>query len=299
MKLFFTYIFIFFCLFSFSQPNGGFEDWEAEYGGDSPIGWQTLNFLSLMGNPHSSFKVGGLDKFSGNYSLKIKSVHIDANPLPTVFDDTMGGVFTGEINISPAYYKYGFPYSGRPEFLDFWYKYFPVGNDFGAAIVILTKWNGVKRDTIAETDTAIYYNPTYQKFQLKLNYNSDEIPDTAVILLGSSKYNDFARVGSVLFVDEVVFNGWVGVDELVKNKKEQIRVFPNPAKNKINILVKTKINDATFQIINSRGTIIDSQKLDLLNTEINTEIYPSGVYFYRILDENKNVIDKGKFTIVK
>lgn len=299
MKTFFTYIFIFFCLFSFSQPNGGFEDWESEYGGESPIGWQTLNFLSIAGNPISSFKVGGLDKFSGNYSLKIKSVFLNTNPLPAVLDDTMGGVFTGEINVSPAYYKYGFAYSGRPEFLEFWYKYFPVGNDFGTCIVLLTKWNGVKRDTISETDTSVYYNPNYQKVQLKLNYNSDEVSDTAVIFFGSSKDNDFARVGSTIFVDEVAFAGWVGVDELVQNKKNDIRLFPNPAKNKINILVKTKINDATFQIINSSGTIIDSQKLDVLNTEINTEIYPSGIYFYRILDEKKNVIDKGKFTIVK
>lgn len=299
MRFIHTYIFLFFFLFSSAQPNAGFENWESEFGAESPVGWQTLNFLSLMGNPHSSFKVGGLEKFAGNYSLKIKSVNISANPLPAVFDDTMGGVFTGEINISPAYYKYGFSYSGRPEYLDFWYKYLPVGDDFGAAIVVLTKWNGVKRDTIAQTDTVLYHNPTYQKFHLKLNYRSEEIADTAVILFGSSNDKDFARVGSTLFLDELSFTGWVGIDEQSKNKKEDVRFFPNPAKNKINILLKNKNEHATLQIINANGKIIHNQQLNLFNNEIDVEQYPPGVYFYKIMDDNKYCFATGKFTVVK
>lgn len=298
MKFVFTQIFICFFLFSVAQPNPGFEDWELEYGAESPIGWQTLNFLSLMGNPHSSFKVGGLEKFAGNYSLKIKSVNISSNPLPVVFDDTMGGIFTGKINISPTYYKYGFPYSGRPEHLDFWYKYFPVGDDFGVAIVLLTKWNGVKRDTIAETDTAIYHNPTYQKFQLKLNYRSNEIADTAVILFGSSNDKDFARVGSTLFLDELAFTGWVGIDELSQNKNEDVKIFPNPAKNKVNILFKNKSEDAMLHIINGNGKVVYNQQLSLFNNEINIETYPPGVYFYKVVSENK-YLASGKFTVVK
>ncbi|MGB3947155.1 MAG: T9SS type A sorting domain-containing protein [Bacteroidia bacterium] len=299
MRIIYTYIFLFMFLFSSAQPNPGFEDWESEFGAESPVGWQTLNFLSLMGNPHSSFKVGGLEKFAGNYSLKIKSVNIIANPLPSVFDDTMGGVFTGEINISPAYYKYGFPYSGRPEYLEFWYRYLPIGDDFGAALVVLTKWNGIKRDTIAETDTVLYHNPTYQKFQLKLNYRSEEIADTAVILFGSSNDKDFARVGSTLFLDELSFTGWVGIDEQLKNEKADVRVFPNPAKNKIHILHKNKKEQATLQIINANGKIIHNQQLNVFDNEIDVQEYLPGVYFYQLMDDNKYGFATGKFTVVK
>ncbi len=292
-------IILFNSAYCLAQPNGGFENWEPYYTSESPVGWQTLNFLiaTFPPNPVSAFKASGIDKHSGSYALKLKTIYVSNNPAPDIIDDTVGAVFTGFINISPASYKYGFPYFSRPEKLTLWYKYLPVGDDVAGARVLLTKWNGVKTDTIAFGETDIYENSFYSLFEMNLTYYSDEIPDTAAIFLGSSAHQSPARVGSTFYVDDVAFTGWVGVEENAKTTT-WVSVYPNPVKENVTFSIQDK-EACSIEIIDIYGKRLGQYKLKDSVVNIDAGIWTNGIYLYSILDKKNKTLNKGKFNVIK
>lgn len=282
-----------------SQPNGGFENWVTEFNYQTPENWQTLNFLSIFTppNPLSAFKATGIDKHSGNSALKLKTIFVNNNPVPGSINDTIGYVFTGKINISPPSLKLGTPYTERPEKLEFWAKYLPVGMDLAAVTVILQKWNGTTTDTIARVDIIIDATVTYTLFQADLIYQSTTIPDTAIIGFSPSYKESKARVGSTLYIDDVALTGWVSVEEQ-NIYSDKVQLFPNPATDAINI--NAKIDEAdNIQLIDVSGKLMGNYKIENYNANINTALFAEGIYFYEIRDRKNKPLTKGKFNVIK
>ncbi len=284
---------------SFAQPNGGFENWHTEFSYEDPDGWQTYNFLTNLNPPNdlSAFKAIGIDKHSGNYALKISTIHVINNPLPTQIRDTAGGTFTGKLSYSPFSFTVGFSYTARPEKLEFWSKYTPVGNDTAAVIVALFKRNGSIRDTIAQGILPINAISTYSLFQLPLTYTSSAFPDSAAIGFFSS-YADIKRVGSTLFLDDIAFTGWVGIDESLSCESEKIHVFPNPAKDNVSITADIYEAD-NASLFNVSGKLIGVYKIIDHTVSINTTALANGIYLYKISDKKDKILQSGKFNIVK
>ncbi|MES2139318.1 MAG: T9SS type A sorting domain-containing protein [Bacteroidota bacterium] len=282
-----------------AQPNGGFENWSTSFNSQSPDGWQTLNFLGVFNppNPTSAFKATGVDKHSGNAALKIKTIFVNNNPSPGGIDDTVGLVFTGKINLAPPSFKYGFPYVGRPQKLEFWCKYLPVGNDTGGARIVMRKWNGSGNDTIATGETQITTTIAYTLFKVDLIYFSTELPDSASIIFGSSESARHARVGSTIYVDDVALTGYVGINQydLYAGK---VKAFPNPAKDELNIIAE--IDDANnVKIMDALGKFIGVYKIQNNKVVINISPFPPGIYFYDVCDKNDKTLTKGKFNILR
>lgn len=205
---------------SIAQPNDGFENWIPPFSYENPDGWETLNFLSLLSRPNtlSAFKAVGLDKHSANYSLKLKTEYFNNRPTfaAATIDslrDNASAAFSGTIYLSPFSYKIGFRYTGRPEKLEFWSKYAPVGNDVASGAVFLKKRNGVSSDAIAFGLVVISSTPIYTKFEVNLDYQLSIIPDSVLIVFASNMSNTTARLNSTLCFDDVGFTGWVGIEE--------------------------------------------------------------------------------------
>lgn len=286
--------------YSLAQPNGGFENWTPEATYENPDGWATVNFLSLTNppNPLSVFKAIGIDKHSGNYAMKIQTIALNNNPNPSILGDTTGGVFTGKINISPFSFVYGFPYTGRPEKLEFWAKYQPVNNDTAETFVVLLKRNGAIRDTVGFGRIVIPPTPLYNLFQMDITYYSNDLPDTASMAFGASKYKSgISSVGSTLFLDDLAFTGWVGIDE--KNKcSDKVLLSPNPAKD--NLTITAEFEEASnIKISDVAGKIVGWFKIQNYKTTINTSSFVAGIYLYEIFDKNEKMLANGKFSIVK
>ena len=301
MKKFTILVTVIFCgiLNGSAQPNPGFENWHTELLYEVPNSWQTFDLFSLafQNCPLSAFKATGIDKYSGTYALKLKSVEFPHGAAPAEIGDTGSLAFTGKININPYTYKYGFPYIGRPEKMEFYSKYAPVGNDTGFSGVMLRKWNDVKNDTIAIGWIDINSTPSYSPFQINLTYFSTEIPDSASIIFLSSKGPGCARVGSTLYVDDVLFTGWVGIKE-ADLYVDKIKTFPNPAKDVVNILVQ--IDEANnVKAIDASGKPMGIFKIQNYKAIINTSLFSSGIYFFEILDKKDKILTKGKFNVVK
>jgi len=293
---------LFFLVFALSnciaQPNAGFENWHNEYSYEVPNGWQTMNIMSMSPpNPLSAFKVTGLDKHSGNYALMIKTVYFTNNFFHSYIGDSAGNVFTGKVIVSPISYKYGFPYTSRPAKLEFWSKYNPVGNDTAGVGVMLTKFNGISTDTVALAALNISTTLAYTLFQIDLTYYSAESPDSASILLLSSKLPSTARLNSKLYVDDFSFTGWVGTEEhsLFSDK---VKIFPNPAIDLLNVIAR--FDDAnSMKVTDALGKLMGEYKIQNYGTKINTSNFTGGIYFYEICDHEDRVCTKGKFNIIK
>ncbi|MES2287121.1 MAG: PCMD domain-containing protein [Bacteroidota bacterium] len=285
-------------LISKGQPNGGFEDWSTEFSYENPDHWQTFNFLSLLAppNPLSAFKAVGTDKHSGNYALKIKTVFLNNKPSQIVIGDSAGAVFTGKINFSPPSRTYGFPYTGRPENLEFWFKYAPVGTDAAGAGIMLLKWNGLGHDTIATGSVGLLATSTYTLSQAPLQYNSTGLPDTAIIIFTASNDSNLARVGSTLFIDDVQFTGWVGINESELDYK--VKAFPNPARDNVAILAEIKEAD-NVRIFDASGKSVGIYKIQNYATYVNTSLFAAGIYCFEIRDKKNKIITSGKFNVIK
>ncbi|MES2591133.1 MAG: T9SS type A sorting domain-containing protein [Bacteroidota bacterium] len=282
-----------------AQPNPGFEDWVNEYSYEVPQGWQTLNFMSLLTppNPISAFKAVALDKHSGNYALKLETVYFNNIPPQVQIADSTGGAYTGKITYSPPSNLQGFPYTSRPEKFEFWAKYSPVGNDTGRVSVILQKRNGTSIDTIAFCLMNIPATSDYTLFQLTIPYLSNAIPDTAAIGFGSSKNTETCRLGSTLFVDDMSFSGWVGIDEQNRDLTK-VDVFPNPARDRLNIKIHSTEAERV-RVIDSSGRVVGLYKIVNNEVSINTTILSTGLSFYHITDKKGDVLAKGKFEVIR
>lgn len=286
-----------FCKLS-AQQNGGFEDWTPEFNYENPDEWQTMNLLNLTTppNPISSFKAVGIDKHSGNYALKIKSVHIVNNPTPGMVPDTFGCAFKGKITMSPVTFNAGYPYANRPEKLEFYAKYSPVGNDTAYTEVLLKRWTDTLTDTIAVGKLSMSASNIFNHYEVSLTYFKDELPDSAVIVFYSSRDTLTARVGSTLYVDDVSFSGWVGMNE--NKKPDKVTVFPNPAKEQINI--RTTLKDAhNIRLVNGLGAEVDVYSIENQSVSFDVGVFPEGTYFYEMRNKRNQVLDTGKFTVVK
>jgi len=299
MKKLVAIFLIFICgiLNSTAQPNGGFENWHTEYSYQIPDNWQTENMLSILTpNPLSVFKATGIDKHSGNYAVKLKTIYVSNNPYPNIIQDTVGVIFTGKINTSPPSIIYGYPYVGRPAKLEFYSKYFPVGNDYAMVTVGLFKWNGTSRDTIAFNRMQIPPSASYNHYIVNLGYNSSVISDSAFIGFSSS-WNDTARQNSTLYLDDVAFIGWVGIEEH-NFFSDKVKIFPNPAAEIVNIIAE--VDEANnVKVIDDSGKEIGIFKIQNYRVSINTSLFAVGFYFYEIRDKKDQILTNGKFNVIR
>jgi hypothetical protein len=297
MKKLFIILFILNASIIYAQNNGGFENWTIVNGKDEPDSWQTLNILSLFGNPVSAFKVGGTDKYSGNYALKIISVLMPVKILPQL-PDTFGYAFNGKAIISPPSFISGMPYTTRPEKISFYTKYIPVGLDTGLIGVVLHRNTATVRDTIAFNREKILPNGTYTHYEINLNYRNNNIPDSIDIYFKPSSTDSVARrVGSALFIDDVALVNFVGVkeNELYASK---IKVFPNPTSDILAISVEIEEADK-IEVTDDLGRTISFYKIQNYEAKINVNTYKNGNYYYKLLDKKNKPLTYGKFSVQK
>jgi hypothetical protein len=208
----------------------------------------------------------------------------------------MGIAFTGKIHINPVSSTTGYPYTGRPSKLEFWAKYQPVGIDSAEVGVLLKKWNGVSSDTVAYGQLILGPVAQYTLFQCNLTYRLPELSDSAGIALSSSLAAT-ARVGSTLYIDDLAFTGWVGINEPA-DFSDKVKIFPNPAKDNLSIFAKIEEAD-NVQVVDVTGKLAGVYKIQNYSANINTSVFAGGIYFYEIRDKINKILTNGKFSVVE
>lgn len=192
--------------------GGNFDSWitiiQGEVSFEEPEGnwWGSLNTLSFIGGPITITKTE--DSYSGDYAVRLETLNWGDNfSIPGIL---ASGYFDRNLPMGENLVV-GKEFENRPDSFSGYYKYFPANNDSLVIFIALTKYDSVnkKRDTIAQSEfvhgeTISVYTP----FEILVNYNSTENPDSIhVILLASIRGKEMqGHHGSVLYIDELQLN---------------------------------------------------------------------------------------------
>lgn len=217
-----------------NQITWDMSQWQVGLAGfENPKGWVSGN---LLGGDTVAKKVSGIG--TGFAALLTTRNIAGLNTLSNGrIPDINGIMLTGTatlINFQPKLIS-GFPYSDRPEFLEFHSKYQPVGNDTAFVLVVMYKRNpgASSIDTIA---TAYYQEDTtsteYSHHILPLNYRLPLIPanpstDSMLVVVSSSSLIA-PQIGSKFYFAAFDDN-WTGISKKYDTTLDF--VSPNPAAN--------------------------------------------------------------------
>lgn len=295
-----------------AQPTFDFENWTGTGVCIEPSNWESANVLACLvpSDPQQVFQATSPDVHGGTYAMKITTVNLSFNPSPSLIPNPYGVAFTGTVSASYVPIL-GTPNTSRWATVSFWYKYSPVSaGDTASCFIVLTKWNTSTkvRDTIADGFwmTNLAASSYTQNTSTLLYKPSTMYPDTMTILFSATTTRCLScgKVGSILWVDDIVPAGWNAVNETEYSKG--VSVFPNPA-NDFTTITAENVSDAySVEISDMTGKIISSsilnQSQNAANKKsavINMQGIANGLYAYRIIDKNKTLLRSGKISVVR
>jgi len=285
-------------------PNSGFESWGTTAGEDQqPTGWISYNIFTFSlfetsgPNPTSVTQAGTPDNYAGNYSAKITTVSLVSNPDAATIPNTAGVLFTGAVAFTSPYMFPGYASQQRPASMTYYAKYTPVAGDSAFCLVSVTHWNGSSRDTIAwGYDGMTAAISAYQQRNVAMIYNpsfATTIPDTISILFSASSPLT-PQAGSALWVDEVAFTGYVGMEDHSQNNG--VFVYPNPSSSVTEFDVTT---DNAFQVIvyDMMGREVVRENFNGRVARVNSAELADGSYTYTIIGTENEVQSRGQFGV--
>jgi hypothetical protein len=77
-----------------------------------------------------------------------------------------------------------------------------------------------------------------------------------------------------------------------------IKVYPNPVKDKLTIETEKTIEDGTLQIFNLNGGLVWAIRLENSKTTINTTMLPPANYIIAIIDKSGNTVWSRQISII-
>jgi hypothetical protein len=293
----------------FSQqdlPNSGFEEWQEVLNSKNELMfeaitgdfWDSLNKLRLLGGPVTMEKTD--DAHSGNYAVRLETKTFGTFKITGLI---ISGYFDSKADPGKNMME-GKPFTGTPEKLISYLKAFPKEGDSSAIYINLTRWNGDKRDTIAEASIAIGEEISeYERFELALDYHLTGVqPDTIkVTFLSSVGGRNFTggegtqpKIGSAMYVDDVYLEYPSGVKSPLFQKINSKAII-DKQQEYLEVRSEHNIEGRYLQIFDSKGNVLLEQRMEYPYF-YNVSKYPSGAYFFNIFDD-KNIFDHGTFII--
>lgn len=290
-------------------PDYNFETWNfVPFSStvEDPQGWASLNALAGFGGAQSVFKETTAP-FEGLASAKITTIKVTGAAIPNPYNpgsnlDTTGLLAIGAVSVAPPGIVTGAAYTGRPAVLSFASKYTPMAGDSAFVGIILSRWNGVSRDTVAKAMWSTGASTSsYATSNLNLEYTPSLAaiqPDTLQLFISSSVFkHPGAQIGSTFYIDKLEFSGWNSVNEL-NEKSATINAYPNPASTTLTF--ETTSADATYiEVMDITGRILDSYSLSNNKVTVDVTAYSQGIYLYNAYNTKKTVVSRGRFEVTK
>lgn len=293
MKKIVVLLFALYCvnsLFAQSIPNPSFENWtfkNSKY--YDPDGWNTYNPTTSQAN------VITCSRGSNNPPPNAGIAYLMLTSKSTLGNVDPGIATTGILDYDFGIISSGYPFTSRPSKLTGKWQYMGYNGDNGVIAVALTKQNanGTK-DTIA---TCYHFlqgmEMSWADFSLDLVYQSNENPDSCLIVFSSSNGN--AKVGSYLYVDALSFVGTSSINEM--SNFESHSLYPNPTKDKLNIECNLKQNTlAQVEVLDIQGKQIKVQEFAMNKGQNHVSIDLSdvqkGIYFVRMTSDGESLSQK-------
>lgn len=198
------------------------------------------------------------------------------------------------------------------------YNHFEIGGNMREHPAM---FNGVSKNEndiyIGGTSNLDYYNPFWSTFDswfhlIKINpdispvweywyggdayyflYNILATSDGGCIMVGSRYDYETQNQERDIYIAKVNSEGLIVWTQEIPVGKKLATIYPNPGTNLLNI--KTKNNELNFELIDATGKVLISKQLYSIHETLNTESIKTGVYFYRLTDQNNKIHETGKW----
>ncbi|KAA9339966.1 T9SS type A sorting domain-containing protein [Adhaeribacter soli] len=241
-----------------SIPNAGFENWQTKtgfgmtgpYTYDMPRDWKlgfASEYISLFMKPSIGKAPNSL---AGTFALKLSST-------PDTIGADLEATFPLGPNNRPDGFTGQFQTSGVVTDMD----------DYGQALVFMTKWNGTKRDTIGFGMGELSSSPgAFSPFSTPIQYMNSSMPDTAIIYL--LYFPDEANTH--VLVDNLSFIYLLGTKKETASAS-QLKLFPNPVTEKATLTFNAqKAGKGTLIIRDMVGKEVKKLPVADVNAGANT-----------------------------
>ncbi len=303
--------------------NPNFETWTPDYLVGAPVmdpnsgmgtsGWWDFNFFNssfLGSSPVTAFQdsVSPSPK-SGRYCAKIISKAMYKQDWDTLkyyglsLPDTNGMIFTAfyaaRTNIVV---KTGIPCTKKLTSLSFWYRYIPNGVDTASCSVAMYHFNTTTntRELIGggiwKVDSAV---TNWTSATIPVVYDSlNLMPDTVLVIFSASSLYSQPHLNDTMNIDSVTTTELAGIDNL-NSQNTKVNVYPNPANEQISLAVAGQIQAVRVEVYDITGKLVASYSVHNNFLTINTQLYHSGLYIYKMFDESGTQINVGKFSMIK
>lgn len=147
-------------------------------------------------------------------------------------------------------------------------------------------------NTYDENDFVTFNHPTtgeeYGTFYGNEIPEQFEVPETGVMITWkTNKYNSVGNGFGLTYTDHTV-----GLEEV---SMDGVKVYPNPAKNRLNIVLENEIEEAKIQIVNLAGALLYNDVLgngQAKYATVDVTDYPTGIYFVKVSSKDGVVTNK-------
>jgi hypothetical protein len=286
--------------------NGGFEAWEnAGTVIDEPVDWSSIKTSDNTSLNGVAPVIWGksTDAHAGDFSLKLFNispfagiivagtmtngrVHSDFNP-------DLGYVFT-----DPQDSRWNTPFTVRADSLVGWYKFYPVGQDFGRVQALLhvgytripdnadsVNWVG-KADFYMQPGVTI---DAWTRFSVPFTYYDDRTPEYILFILNSGNGTTPVEGSWALFDDIATVGEHQSVDyhELTVNT-----VYFSNNTLYLNNLPAGFLQNATVEIHDLTGRIVGQAPITGTSVSFGSVSFNKGIYLVRIISESGTVSSK-------
>ncbi len=284
-----------------SIPNSDFEIWQdfTDPSYSMPLGWYTADSVIAKFNQFSTVEKD-TSAYTGNYCVRLTTKTIS---LPFIGNFDFPGLMSlGKINMYPFNIGNGIPDTLKPHHLRGYYKYAPQNNDSCLITAFLTrfipykgKYDSIGIASFKGGGTA----NNWTEFNAIFNYSiSGETPDTINIVMLSSGDTTNVQVGSILWVDDISLEMSSGI-AIDINPLLKTNIYPNPAKNYINLEFEEAVENAELIIYDINGAKVYNQSCCFGRKYIiNTKSFRSGTYYFHLMLGNQR-ISSGSFIVMK
>jgi hypothetical protein len=294
MKKLFTLMVFMLAMNVFAQqlPNNSFENWSTStLSTDEPDSWYSFNIATQSYPSYGTLKT--TDAYDGTYAVKLVSGRFT---FPSYnIEDTTALLTLGSLNYTTGT-KDGYPFTGRPDMVRFYFKYYPGTVPSGKVDTALAFFKFTNYSYCHDPNNNCDNNlavaqwrywgdavTTYTKVELPLTWQNGIAPDTvyANFTSGTTGFvksysgvvTRYANVyGNTLYIDKVEFI--YNSNKLTDNRIASANIYPNPAQSLIHIDSETAWTD--FGIYDLLGNKFKSGKITSTTLDVNE--LPSGWY---------------------
>ncbi len=286
--------------------NGGLETWRNyTVNGtqlESPTSWYTVDStiatIAPLVNITATKQVSkSADVHGGTASARIMSHNYGGmvGVLP-------GALSNARLNVNVITQTFtatgGTAVTSRTNSVSAWVKYQPKSTSDSGSIVVAAVLQGVQgtngQDSVVGQGIATFSTvSSYRQMTVTINYTSTATPNRIQIGFLSGPLQG-GTDSSTLFVDDVTMAGPSGIAHVAFNA-DVVKCYPNPTNGMLYLSSKEQ-DMLTWEAVNAAGQVI-AQKTFTQNAAIELGNVPAGIYYYRVFDKSKALVQTGKFTM--